>query len=54
MFLLALISQLKFDDSTATQIWKELPRLPVTGAAPLSISGSLLALGGLEMEKGEL
>ena len=31
-----------------TQTWKELPQLPVEYAAPLSISGSLLALKGWE------
>ena len=38
--LQALISQLNFDSSIKdTQTWKELPQLPVTHAAPLSISG---------------
>ena len=35
-----------------TQIWKELPQLPVECAAPLSTSGSLLAVGGVD-EDGE-
>ena len=44
---LTLISQLNSDSSAKdTQTWKELPQLPVTKAAPLSISGSLLAVGG--------
>ena len=43
----ALVSQLNSDCSAKdTQTWKELPQLPVTQAAPLSISGSLLAVGG--------
>ena len=43
----ALVSQLNSDSSAKdTQTWKELPQLPVTCAAPLSISGSLLAVGG--------
>ena len=43
----ALVSQLNSDSSAKdTQTWKELPQLPVTYAAPLSISGSLLAVGG--------
>ena len=42
-----LISQLDSDSSAKdTQTWKELPQLPVTRAAPLAISGSLLAVGG--------
>ena len=39
------MTQLNSDDKD-TQTWKELPQLPVTRAAPLSISGSLLAVGG--------
>ena len=48
----ALVSQLN-SDSTAkdTQTWKELPQLPVRRAAPLSISGSLLAVGGYKDSK---
>ena len=48
----ALDSQLN-SDSTAkdTQTWKELPQLPVTQAVPLSISGSLLAVGGYKDRK---
>ena len=43
----ALVSHLNSDSSAKdTQTWKELPQLPVTRAAPLSISGSLLAVGG--------
>ena len=51
VYLPALISQLNADSSTTkdTQIWKELPRLPVTRAAPLSLRGSLLAVGGRKM-----
>ena len=44
----ALISQLNSDKDTQT--WKELPQLPVTLAAPLSISGSLLAVGGWDKD----
>ena len=48
----ALISQLNSDGSAKdTQIWKELPRLQVKCPAPLSISGSLLAVGGMEDNK---
>ena len=32
------------------QVWKEIPRLPLTGSAPLSIHGSLLAVGGKNQE----
>ena len=43
----ALVSQLNYDSSAKdTQTWKELPQLTVTRAAPLSVSGSLLAVGG--------
>ena len=43
----ALISQLNSDSSAKdTQTWKELPQLPVALTAPLSIRGSLLAVGG--------
>ena len=43
----ALVSQL---DSCAKdkEMWKEIPQLPVQHAAPVSISGSLLAVGGHE------
>ena len=44
----ALVSQLNLNTRTDTQIWKELPQLPVWYAAPLSISGSLLSVGGLD------
>ena len=48
----ALVSQLNSDSSAKdTQTWKELPQLPVTRAAPLSISGSLLAVGGYKGRK---
>ena len=33
-------------DSPNSQIWKEIPELPVREAMPLSINGSLLAVGG--------
>ena len=47
----ALVSQLNSDSSAKdTQTWKELPQLPVTQAAPLSIGGSLLAVGGLDKD----
>ena len=42
----ALVSPLNSSSAKDTQPWKELPQLPVTRAAPLSISGSLLAVGG--------
>ena len=45
----ALVSQLNSDSSAKdTQIWKELPQLPVKSAAPITISGSLLAVGGMD------
>ena len=48
----ALVSQLNSDSSAKdTQTWKELPQLPVTEAAPLSISGSLLAVGGKDKDR---
>ena len=48
----ALVSQLNSDSSAKdTQTWKELPQLPVTQAAPLSISGSLLAVGGKDKDR---
>ena len=48
----ALVSQLNSDSSAKdTQTWKELPQLPVICAAPLSISGSLLAVGGYKDRK---
>ena len=48
----ALVSQLNSDSSVKdTQTWKELPQLPVTSAAPLSISGSLLAVGGWDKDR---
>ena len=48
----ALVSQLNSDSSAKdTQTWKELPQLPVTRAAPLSISGSLLAVGGKDKDR---
>ncbi len=48
VFLPALISQLNSADSGERdrQIWKEIPGLQLTYSAPLSISGSLFALGG--------
>ena len=47
----ALISQLNPDSSAKdTQTWKELPQLPVNRAAPLSIRGSLLAVGGRDKD----
>ena len=48
----ALVSQLNSGSVKDTQTWKELPKLPVRGAAPLTISGSLLAVGGID-EDGE-
>ena len=48
----ALICQVNSDSSAKdTQIWKELPQLPVWDAAPLSISGSLLAVGGVDKDR---
>ena len=49
--LSALIFQLNSDSSAKdTQTWKEIPVLPVSYAAPLSISGSLLAVGGRDKD----
>ena len=45
VFLPALVSQLD-----SAQTWRELPHLPVTSAAPLSFSGSLLAVGGWDKD----
>ena len=43
----ALVSQLNSGSSAKdTQPWKELPPLPVAYAAPVSTSGTLLAVGG--------
>ena len=48
----ALVSQLNSDSSAKdTQIWKEISQLPVQHAAPLSISGSLLAVGGMDKDR---
>ena len=44
----ALVSQLS--SAKDTQTWKEMLRLPVTHAAPLSISGTLVAVGGLDKD----
>ena len=46
----ALISQLDLESSSKRQrqIWTELSKLNVHGSTPLSISGSLLALGGMK------
>ena len=49
----ALVSQLNSVSSAKpkdTQIWKEISQLPVQHAAPLSISGSLLAVGGMNKD----
>ena len=44
----ALISQFNSNRyiKKDTQTWKEIPQLPVKGASPFSISGSLFAVGG--------
>ena len=49
-FLPALISLLNQKSSSKRdrQIWKEISELDVTQSTPLSISGSLLALGGIK------
>ena len=50
----ALISQLCLLESRGenkqqlVQIWKEIPRLQTGGSSPISICGSLLAVGGLD------
>ena len=48
-----LISQLKSKSSSnrGAQIWNEVSELDVTQSAPLSISGSLLSLGGWKDDK---
>ena len=49
-----LVAQLNSDSSAKeTQTWKVLPQLPVARAAPLSISGSLLAVGGYDKLKDD-
>ena len=50
MSLPALISQLNSMDSGGSPVWTELPQLPLISSAPLSISGSLLAVGGVDKE----
>ena len=51
----AFVSQLNSDSSAKdTQTWKELPQLPVRIAAPLSISGSLLAVGGEDKDSKDV
>ena len=51
VFLPALISQLNSDSSAKdTQMWKELLQLPIKLATPLSIGGSLLAVGGVDKD----
>ena len=50
----ALVPQLHPQDSRGRdkhQVWKEIPGLPITRSTPLSINGSLLAVGG--MDKGD-
>ena len=48
----ALVSQLNSDCSAKdTQTWKEIPLSPVYHAAPLSIGGSLLAVGGEDKDR---
>ena len=46
----ALLSQLNQEalSKKAKQIWKEISGLQVTQSTPLSVNGSLLALGGME------
>ena len=50
----ALISQLRSLDSRERgkqhQIWKEIPRLQTTRSTPLSIRGSLFAVGGVDRD----
>ena len=46
----ALVSQVNSGSSTDTEIWKEIVELPVKNTAPLSISGSLLAVGGRDKD----
>ena len=47
----ALVSQLNSDNFKDTETWKKIPQLQDTGAAPLSISGSLVAVGGLDKDR---
>ncbi len=45
----ALVSQLSADSGERDrQIWKKIPGLQLTRSAPLSISGFLLAIGGMD------
>ena len=41
-------------DERDAQVWKEIPGLQLIGYAPLSINGSLLAVGGLDEVKGRI
>ena len=51
----ALVSQLNTDSSAKdTWTWKEIPLLPANRAAPLSISESLLAVGGQNKDRKAL
>ena len=47
-----LISRLNRDSSANdTQMWKKISELPVWDAAPVSISGSLVAVGGVDRNR---
>ena len=49
MSISALISQLKSNSSAKkTELWEELPELPVTSTSPIAIGGSLLMVGGMD------
>ena len=51
----ALVSQLNSESSAKdTQMWKEMPQLPVMCAAPLSIERSLLAVGGYDKDSEDV
>ena len=48
----ALVSQLNSDSCAKdTETWTKIPQLQVTNAAPLSISGSLVAVGGVDKDR---
>ena len=50
VYCLSLPALVTSQRNSSTPIWKKLPQLPVKYAAPLSISGSLLAVGGVDKD----
>lgn len=41
-----LVHYIIFSDEAENQAWREIPGLPLTSSTPLSVDGSLLAVGG--------